>query len=255
MWNDVFTRKAGEALHPERDSVTTYAKRSVKPSASTTFRASTNRTRVSREGGLIKKEWIKFYGPEQLPKQFGLIVQSWILPTIAGELNDFSVCTTWGLYSGHFYLLDVYRKRLTYPALKRAVEELWRKFKPTKLLIEDKSSGTSLIQELKRSGVFRIESYEPAAQERQTLSLRGAFDQIRDRPRSLASSRHMARRVHSRNHWVSRNQIRRSSRFNSPGARVSRQQGSQASSVVSLRRIPARRSMNRHEHSARRSLS
>ena len=41
------------------------------------------------------------------------------------------------------------------------MEERWRKFKPTKLLIEDKSSGTSLIQELKRSGVFRIEPYEP----------------------------------------------------------------------------------------------
>ncbi len=58
-------------------------------------------------------------------------------------------------------MLHVYRKRLTYPQLKRAVAELWKKFNPNKLLIEDKSSGTSLIQELRSEGVFRIEPYEP----------------------------------------------------------------------------------------------
>jgi predicted phage terminase large subunit-like protein len=50
---------------------------------------------------------------------------------------------------------------MSYPALKRAVEELWKKFDPTKLLIEDKSSGTSLLQELKAAGVYRIEPYVP----------------------------------------------------------------------------------------------
>jgi len=38
---------------------------------------------------------------------------------------------------------------------------LWKKYEPNKLLIEDKSSGASLIQELRSEGVFRIEPYVP----------------------------------------------------------------------------------------------
>lgn len=75
-------------------------------------------------------------------------------------MNDYSVCTTWGTYDGHFYLLHVYRKQRTYPELKRAVAELWKKYNPNKLLIEDKSSGISLIQELRSAGVYRIEPYK-----------------------------------------------------------------------------------------------
>lgn len=79
----------------------------------------------------------------------------------AGELNDYSVCTTWGVYDQEFYLLHRYRKRLNYPELKRAVAVLWKKYDPHKLLIEDESSDTSPIQELRYEGVFRIEPYGP----------------------------------------------------------------------------------------------
>ncbi len=158
--NSFFVRKAGDALHPERDSLATY--QVIKEAIGEyNFQSQYQQSPISREGGLVKRDWLRYYDPEEKPARFTYILQSWDTANKDGDINDYSVCTTWGLYSGHFYLLDVYRKRLTYPALKRAVEELWRKFKPTKLLIEDKSSGTSLIQELKRSGVFRIESYEP----------------------------------------------------------------------------------------------
>ena len=36
-------------------------------------------------------------------------LQSWDTANKTGELNDYSVCTTWGLYDGNFYLLDVFR--------------------------------------------------------------------------------------------------------------------------------------------------
>ena len=89
------------------------------------------------------------------------MLQSWDTANKSGELNDFSVCTTWGLYDQRFYLLDVYRKRLNYPDLKRAVVERYRRYGPHRVLIEDKSSGISLIQELKDEGVYRIEPYKP----------------------------------------------------------------------------------------------
>lgn len=157
--NGFFIRKAGEALHPERDSVDTY--QNIKETIGEyNFQSQYQQSPISIEGGIVKRDWLRYYEPAEKPERFSYILQSWDTANKDGDINDFSVGTTWGQCSGNFYLLDVYRKRLTYPALRRAVEERWRKFNPHKLLIEDKSSGTSLVQELKRSGVFRIQPYE-----------------------------------------------------------------------------------------------
>ncbi len=158
LWNGFFTRKAGEALHPERDSVATY--RSIRETIGDyNFQSQYQQSPISIEGGLIKRDWLKYY--EELPEDFRYVLQSWDTANKNGDANDYSVCTTWRLCEKKFYLLDVYRKRMNYPQLKRAATELWNRFKPNKLLIEDKSSGTSLIQELKSAGVYSIEPYAP----------------------------------------------------------------------------------------------
>jgi predicted phage terminase large subunit-like protein len=54
------------------------------------------------------------------------------------------------------------RKRLGYPELKRAVREQAEAFGPQTILIEDRASGTQLIQELVGEGMYAIKSYEPA---------------------------------------------------------------------------------------------
>lgn len=53
----------------------------------------------------------------------------------------------------NLYLLHALRRRMEYPELKRAVREQATRFNVTTVLIEDKSSGTELIQELKRDGL------------------------------------------------------------------------------------------------------
>jgi predicted phage terminase large subunit-like protein len=55
----------------------------------------------------------------------------------------------------------VLRKRLEYPALKRAVREQQSLFNANVVLIEDKASGTQLIQELIVDGCHAATSYEP----------------------------------------------------------------------------------------------
>jgi predicted phage terminase large subunit-like protein len=55
----------------------------------------------------------------------------------------------------------VLRKRMDYPELKRAVREQFERFRPTNILIEDKASGTQLIQELIRDNVYGVTRYEP----------------------------------------------------------------------------------------------
>jgi predicted phage terminase large subunit-like protein len=59
-------------------------------------------------------------------------------------------------------LLDVFRQRLTFPQLKKAVVENFRKFDVSKVLVEDRSSGISLLQEL-RLEIYCLEAYGPGA--------------------------------------------------------------------------------------------
>jgi predicted phage terminase large subunit-like protein len=88
-------------------------------------------------------------------------VQSWDTANKATELSDFSVCTTWGVRGKNLYLLGLLRQRLEYPALKRAVREQQNLFNATEVLIEDKASGTQLIQELIADGCHGVTRYQP----------------------------------------------------------------------------------------------
>jgi predicted phage terminase large subunit-like protein len=55
----------------------------------------------------------------------------------------------------------MFRRRLEYPALKRAVREQQSQFGATVVLIEDKASGTQLIQELITDGCHGVTGYQP----------------------------------------------------------------------------------------------
>jgi predicted phage terminase large subunit-like protein len=112
-------------------------------------------------GGLVKAEWFKRYRQSELPERFDRIVQSWDTANKATELSDFSVCTTWGVKGKELFLLAVFRQKLEYPALKRAVREQQNRFKATVVLIEDKASGTQLIQELIKDGCHAVTRYQP----------------------------------------------------------------------------------------------
>src|SRR5207302_2881974 len=107
-------------------------------------------------GGLVKEAWFKRYGEHERPECFEHIVQSWDTANKATELSDFSVCTTWGVRGKNLYLLGLLRQRLEYPALKRAVREQRDLFAANVVLIEDKASGTQLIQELIADGCHGV---------------------------------------------------------------------------------------------------
>ena len=79
-------------------------------------------------------------------------MQSWDTANKATELSDFSVRTTWGVKGKDLFLIGLFRRRLEYPALKRAVREQQNLYGATEVLIEDKASGTQLIQELIADG-------------------------------------------------------------------------------------------------------
>jgi len=111
------------------------------------------------EGGIIKRAWVKRFSEKPFKPDF--IIQSWDTAYKDKEVNDPSACSTWCMAQGHFYLLHCFRGRLDYPSVKREITNLADAWKPHAVLIEDKASGQSLIQELRGFGKHSIVAIEP----------------------------------------------------------------------------------------------
>ena len=143
-----YFRRVGEALSPEREplSILENMKREL---GSDAFSAQYQQRPVPPGGAMIKRDWIERY--QELPPQRerSLILQSWDTASKGGPENDFSVCTTWFISrDSRWYLVDVWRRRVDYPALKAAVRDLALQYAANRVLVEDAGAGTSLVQEL-----------------------------------------------------------------------------------------------------------
>lgn len=113
-------------------------------------------------GNLIKSSWLQKYDPAtDLPPRFSSIVIGCDTAFKAKEQSDYSVFTIAGLCPlGNIYVLDVIRGKWEFPDLKRKAvlaNVEWRGRGLRGCYIEDKASGQSLIQELKKeSGIAVI---------------------------------------------------------------------------------------------------
>lgn len=105
------------------------------------------------EGAVFKREWWRFFREQPACKR---IVQSWDTAFKSGSENDYSVCTTWGVSDNSYYLLWLWRDRVEFPELKKRMRWLAEQWKPTQILVEDRASGQSLIQELRYSTCLPI---------------------------------------------------------------------------------------------------
>ncbi len=128
-------------------------------------------------GFIVKREWLKFYSPAEKPERFDQILQSWDTANKDTELSNFSVCTTWGIKDQRLFLLDVHRRRMDFPTLKRAVIDLATVHRADIVLVEDKASGISLIAEL-RSQNFSIVQEAPSIDGDKVMRLRGQTAKI-----------------------------------------------------------------------------
>jgi predicted phage terminase large subunit-like protein len=155
-----FHRKCGEALHPERESLATY--QTIRQAIGEyNFASQYQQDPAPLGGAMVKTEWLRFYEPGEEPATFSQIVQSWDTANKSTELSDYSVCTTWGVGYRKYYLLDVFRQKLNYPDLKRAILEQAERYGAKNIVIEDKASGTQLIQDLNSELVLGVNAYQP----------------------------------------------------------------------------------------------
>ena len=153
-------RHAGEALHPAHEPIETLLdlQRTMGPD---TFAAQYQQCPVPEGGAMIKRETFSYY--EKLPERTYRmkVIQSWDTAAKDGVLNDWSVCTTWLVCDGHYYLIDLVRDRFDYPRLKETAIAQAQRHKPSMILIEDASTGTALAQELKKAVRMAINPVRP----------------------------------------------------------------------------------------------
>ncbi len=158
-------RNAGDVLHPERDTLETFE--TIRQRAGEyAFQSQYQQNPTPVGGAMVKREWLKYYEPGDEPAQFEHLFQSWDTGNKPDKLNDPSVCTTWGKKGNLFYLLHVYRARLEYPDLKHAVKNLAKRWHVKSIIIEDKASGTQLLQDLKREKLYIAKAYDPKGQDK-----------------------------------------------------------------------------------------
>ena len=152
------SREAGALLHEAREGAAEIA-RAKHELGSYCFATQYQQRPAPLGGGLIKPGWFRRYRtPPAAPK---LIVQSWDTAHKSGVDNDPSVCGTFAETEGGFALVDIYRAKLDFPDLTRAALSLAQRDHPHAILIEDKASGQSLIQELKRETTLPVVGIRP----------------------------------------------------------------------------------------------
>lgn len=120
------------------------------------FHSQYQQSPVALGGNIIKGEYFVRY--KILPKiKHRKIFADTAMKT--GERNDYSVFEEWGLaFDGKIYLLDLIRGKWEAPELQRRAIAFWRKCASKdveqcgqlrKMMVEDKSSGTGLVQSLR----------------------------------------------------------------------------------------------------------
>ena len=113
------------------------------------------------EGSLFKREWWQFY--DEIPTDLFDYVQSWDCTFKDKSTSDFVVGQVWARSRrnpANRYLLDQYRKRMTFTETVQAIRTMSGKWpKTVRKLIEDKANGTAVIDVLKKEipGLVAVE--------------------------------------------------------------------------------------------------
>ena len=113
---------------------------------------------TAEEGSVVKREWWREWTKDE-PPEVEYIIMSADTAAETKNRNDFSVFTLWGVFMNeeenrHDIIgLDCIKKRLEFPELKDMAYELYQKWEPDCFIVEKKSSGVALYQEMRRTGI------------------------------------------------------------------------------------------------------
>ena len=150
--------KKDDILWPEMFSRDTLKRRKAQL-GNNAFEAQFQQEPVVDGGGVWNIKDFKFM--PKLPSREMQTIISWDTAFKDGEENDYSVGTVWKEFNHGFLLVELVRERMQYPELKRECVKLQEKWGAAKILIEDKASGQSLIQEMQRTFGRKVKPINP----------------------------------------------------------------------------------------------
>lgn len=120
---------------------------------------------TAEEASVVKREWWNIWKQESPPPCEYVIMT---LDAAAETHNraDFTALTTWGVFLNeetdayNIILLNSIKRRMEFPELKEMSYNEWNEWQPDAFIVEKKSAGTALYQELRRTGMPVME-YTP----------------------------------------------------------------------------------------------
>jgi predicted phage terminase large subunit-like protein len=125
------------------------------------------------QGGIVKRDWFKLWPADKPLPKLEYILQSYDCAFTDKAQNDPTAQITFGVFKPQdgpmaVLVIDAWQDRLQYPDMKEKVleeyETVYGDGKDARrvdlVLVEDKASGISLIQDLQRAHVF-VRSYNP----------------------------------------------------------------------------------------------
>lgn len=120
---------------------------------------------TGEEGAIVKREWWRIWRAERPPKVEFIIM---CLDAAAEKHNraDFTAITTWGVFFNeesqyhNIILLNAIKRRYEFPELKAKAKLEYEEWEPDSFIVEKKSAGTQLYQELRRMGII-VQDYTP----------------------------------------------------------------------------------------------
>jgi phage terminase large subunit-like protein len=132
------------------------------------------------EGSILQKGWFKPWKEDE-PPDCAFVLQSWDTALSEEPGACYSACTTWGIFPEtpskySIILLAIWYGQVEYPLLRKIAQKFGRNYMdldtedfsrtggascpPDVIIIEDKSSGAPLVQDLLQAGL-QVVKYDP----------------------------------------------------------------------------------------------
>ncbi|WP_164868073.1 phage terminase large subunit [Rhodovarius crocodyli] len=119
-------------------------------------------------GGMVKREWIKRYDTPPEPGT-GLTYISWDTASKGGPDNSYSVgLAVQRVAKDRFYLLEVVRRRMQFPELLHAAQEMAARYPGAITLVEDTAVGPALVSSL--GSTVNVQGIKPEGDKEARLS-------------------------------------------------------------------------------------
>lgn len=155
---DLHHRKAGEVLLPDREPLEALERLRAEIGSSN-FAAQYQQDPSPPGGNIIHEDWLRYFDEE--PGDIEHLVASWDLASTVTETSSYSVGLLWGVVGWDYYLLDLVRRRLEAPELRRLFIECMKAWDPHVTLVENTELGRTLVQEIRRTTDYQPRLVRP----------------------------------------------------------------------------------------------